>query len=142
MGITRLDHYAVRTLKLAETKDFYVDLLGLEDGARPAFPFPGHWLYIGETPVVHLVGIDPQDPSGLEDYLGPVEVSSLDGSGSVDHLAFRAEQPEALIKRLKKAGQPYRERQVPDMDLYQIFVDDPNGIPVELNYFGLSVASA
>jgi len=134
MSITNIDHYAIRTLKLSETKEFYV-LLGLSDGQRPDFPFPGHWLYTDTSAVVHLVGIDPEDPSGLEEYLGAVDVAELNGSGSVDHLAFRANNPEGLIKKLKAADTPYKERKVPDLDLYQLFVEDPNGITVELNYF-------
>jgi hypothetical protein len=40
-----------------------------------------------------------------------------------------------MIGRMKEKGYPFRERQVPDMDLFQVFVDDPNGITVELNYW-------
>ena len=40
-----------------------------------------------------------------------------------------------MIERLKRNHVPYRERQVPNMDLSQIFVEDPNGITIELNYF-------
>ena len=138
MPLTSLDHCAIRTLKLRETRNFYVDLLGLEDGERPNFPFPGNWLYAGDTAVIHLVGIDPDDPSGLEQYLGAIDADELHGSGSVDHLAFRAEDPEMLRTRFKNAGLAYRERKVPDMDLFQIFVDDPNDITVELNFFGYS----
>ena len=57
------------------------------------------------------------------------------GSGAFDHIAFRAKEPEVLIARLKDKGYPFRERQVPDMDLFQVFVEDPNGITVELNYW-------
>ena len=136
MPLTGLDHCAIRTLKLRETRNFYVDLLGLEDGERPDFPFPGNWLYAGDTAVVHLVGIDSDDPSGLEEYLGAIDTEELHGSGSVDHLAFRADDPQALRSRFQKAGLPYREHKVPGMDLFQIFVDDPNGITVELNFYG------
>ena len=40
-----------------------------------------------------------------------------------------------LQARLKDKGYPFRERQVPSMDLFQVFVEDPNGITVELNYW-------
>ena len=70
MPLNRLDHYSIRTTHLAETQRFYTDVLGLEVGPRPNFPFPGVWLYHGGVAVVHVVGIDPNDPSGLQDYLG------------------------------------------------------------------------
>ncbi len=136
MALSTLDHCSIRTVKLAETRDFYVDVLGMVDGARPDFDFPGNWLYIGDRPVVHLVGVDPDDPSGLIQYLGgAIDPASLDGSGAFDHLAFRADDPGALVTRLKERGLPFREREVPAMGLFQLFVTDPNGITVELNYF-------
>lgn len=136
MSLSSLDHCSIRTIKLDETRDFYVDLLGMEDGDRPNFPFPGNWLYVDGKAVVHLVGIDEDDPSGLEQYLGAVDVEELDGSGAFDHIAFRAKNADKLIDLLKSKKVEFRERQVPDMDLFQIFLEDPNGITVELNYFG------
>ena len=97
MPLTSLDHCSIRTVKLEETKDFYTDALGLSIGDRPDFPFPGYWLYLGDTPVVHLVGIDPDDPQGLVDYLGEVDIDSLEGTGSFDHAAFTAsDAPERI----------------------------------------------
>ena len=137
MSLSTLDHCSIRTAKLPETRNFYVDLLGLEDGPRPDFDFPGYWLYLDNKPVVHIVGIDPDDPSGLEEYLGgsvdPAECEN--GSGAFDHIAFRAREPLALRAKLDAAGLPYREREVPNLHLFQMFVEDPNGITVELNYF-------
>ena len=137
MLINSLDHCSIRTTKLQETREFFVDILGLEDGKRPDFPFPGAWLYTDSTAVIHLIGVDPDDPSGLQRYVGG-EISSeaLQGSGAFDHIAFRANDPSILIERLKKTDYAYRERQVPNMNLFQIFVEDPNGITIELNYRG------
>lgn len=136
MSLSSLDHCSIRTVKLKETRDFYVDILGMDDGDRPEFLFPGNWLYVDGVAVVHLVGVDPDDPSGLQQYLGgDISAESLDGSGAFDHIAFRAKDPEVLIQRLKDKGYPFRERQVPSMDLFQVFVEDPNGITVELNYW-------
>lgn len=136
MSLSTLDHCSIRTVKLAETREFYTDVLGMTDGERPDFDFPGHWLYVDGKPVVHLVGVDPDDPSGLQEYLGgSIDAELLQGSGAFDHVAFRAEDPEKLIAHLKAKGYSYRERKVPGMDLFQIFVEDPNGIMVELNYW-------
>ncbi len=143
MSLASLDHCSIRTVKLQETRDFYVDVLGMVDGDRPDFPFPGNWLYVEDAAVVHLVGVDPDDPSGLKEYLGgEVSAEALDGSGAFDHIAFRAREPARLRDRLERTGYPYRERQVPNMDLFQIFVEDPNGIVIELNYWGEDQAAA
>ena len=135
MQLTSLEHCAIRTVKLEETKDFYTEALGLRIGDRPDFPFPGYWLYLGDTAVVHLVGIDPDDPQGLIDTLGEVDIDSLAGTGSFDHVAFTAGDAPELLDRLRRLGVPFRERQVPDLDLFQIFLEDPNGVTLEVNYF-------
>ena len=75
------------------------------------------------------------DPSGLIDYLGDVDLNDLDGGGAVDHLAFRASDPQGLITHLNTIGIPYRQRKVPEMNLFQLFLEDPNNITLELNYF-------
>ncbi len=135
MSLSSLDHCSIRTAKLDQTRDFYVDVLGMADGDRPDFPFPGNWLYVDGHPVLHLVGIDADDPSGLDEYLGTVDIAELDGSGAVDHLAFRAERPDELKRLLDRLGVAYREREVPGMGLFQIFLEDPNRVTIELKYF-------
>ena len=137
MLINSLAHCAIRTTKLQETRDFFVDILGLEDGERPDFPFPGAWLYTDSTAVIHLIGVDPDDPSGLQRYVGgEISTEALQGSGAFDHMPFRANDPSVLTDRLKQTDYEYRERQGPNMNLFQIFVEDPNGITIELNYWG------
>ena len=135
MPLEQIDHYAIRTSKLEESREFYEDLLGLSVGDRPEFPFPGHWLYIGDHPVVHLVGIDEDDPQGLYDYLGVDELGEVTGGGAVDHVAFVASDAAGLKAKLETVNLPFRERTVPNLNLKQIFVEDPNEITVELNYY-------
>ncbi len=133
--LTGLEHYTIRTTMLEETKDFYVEALGLTVGERAPLPFPGYWLYVEDHAVVHLIGLDPDNPEGLNEYLGEVDPTNLTGSGAIDHLAFRAENPEIVKGRIEKFGVDYRDRVLPGMDLYQIFLEDPNDITIELNYF-------
>ena len=65
----KLDHYTLRTRKPEETVRFYTEYLGLKEGWRPGFNFPGHWLYIGDIPTVHIVTIT-DDESALRGYVG------------------------------------------------------------------------
>ena len=138
MPLTELHHCSIRTEKLEETRDFYVDILGMEDGERPSFNFSGHWLYVEGKPVVHLVGIDPDNPDGLAEYLGEKGSNDTDRTGAIDHITFNSVDPEALIALLKKKNLPYRERKVPDLNLFQVFLEDPNGVTLEINYYGES----
>ncbi len=134
-----LNHFSIRTLDLEATTKFYSEVIGLEAGPRPPFPFPGVWLYAGDkeqyaNAVVHVIGIDPKNPNGLNQYLGERDNTGLEGSGSVDHIAFFNTGLEAMLTKLKKLSVPCREREVPVLGLYQIFLDDPSGIVIELNY--------
>lgn len=134
-----LNHFSIRTVDLDECERFYCGLLGLTKGPRPPFPFPGLWLYAGDTDVyanaaVHIIGIDRDDPEGLKKYLGDRDEASLAGSGAVDHVAFFVTGLADTLKKLQEAGIEGRERTVPLLGLHQVFVDDPNGIVVELNF--------
>jgi catechol 2,3-dioxygenase-like lactoylglutathione lyase family enzyme len=134
-----LNHYSIRTTELAACERFYCGLLGLVVGPRPPFPFPGLWLYAGDTSVwanacVHIIGIDRNDPEGLQQYLGDRDEASLQGSGALDHVAFFATGLAQTLQRLRDQGVPARERTVPLLNLHQVFVDDPNGVVVELNF--------
>jgi catechol 2,3-dioxygenase-like lactoylglutathione lyase family enzyme len=124
MGISVgvLDHFNIRTRKLAETVRFYEDVLGLEKGARPNFAFPGAWMYSEGRPVVHLVDISLTEEAQKPD------------SGCVHHVAFVSRGFEGMRQRLNAKGMRFDARQVPGGDLWQIFVHDPNGVMIELNY--------
>ena len=58
MSVGVLDHFNIRTRNLADTIRFYEDVLGLENGERPNFSFPGAWMYSEGRAVVHLVDED------------------------------------------------------------------------------------
>jgi catechol 2,3-dioxygenase-like lactoylglutathione lyase family enzyme len=122
MSVGVLDHFNIRTRKLADTVRFYEDILGLEKGPRPDFAFPGAWMYSEGKAVVHLVDIsrteEPQKPD----------------SGVVHHVAFISRGFAGMQQRLESKGFKYDSRQVPGGELWQIFVDDPNGVMIELNY--------
>ena len=41
MRVGQLDHYNISTRKLKDTVQFYEDVLGMKNGPRPPFDFPG-----------------------------------------------------------------------------------------------------
>ena len=134
MSIERLDHYSIRTKDLDGTRRFYTEALGLQAGPRPNFSFPGVWLYQGRSAVVHLIGVDPNDADGLRDHLGDADLDARSGTGALDHVAFVGSDLEAMRERFRAAQVPFRERTVPPLNLRQIFVQDPNGVTIELNF--------
>jgi hypothetical protein len=66
-------------------------------------------------------------------YLGQSS-TALEGSGVVDHLAFRATAPRAMIERLESEGIAFTRRQVDDQGQLQLFLVDPNGVKIEINF--------
>ncbi|MPY25915.1 hypothetical protein FM037_02035 [Shewanella psychropiezotolerans] len=129
MNITGLDHFTIRTVHLSQTLDFYQNIIGLIEGERPEFRFVGHWLYASNKPLLHLVEVNPDDAE-LQAYLGKRDTAS--GSGMIDHLAFRGHRLAEMQQRLASLAISFRERVVPEIGEHQLFVEDPNGITVEM----------
>jgi catechol 2,3-dioxygenase-like lactoylglutathione lyase family enzyme len=122
MSVGMLDHFNIRTRRLDDTVRFYEDILGLQNGDRPNFSFPGAWMYSEGRPVVHLVDISPTSEPQKPD------------SGVVHHVAFASRDFKGMKQRLQSKGMAFDTRQVPGGELWQIFVRDPNGVMIELNY--------
>src|ERR1700681_883725 len=96
MSIGVLDHFNIRTRKLADTVRFYEDILGLQKGGRPNFAFPGAWMYSEGKAVVHLVDISPtQEPQKPD-------------SGVVHHVAFVSRGFAGMKARLQSKGNGVR----------------------------------
>jgi catechol 2,3-dioxygenase-like lactoylglutathione lyase family enzyme len=144
MPVTKLAHYSVRTTDLEGSCRFYTRVLGFRQGTRPPFAFPGAWLYQdadeADFGVVHIIGIDNDSPDGLVGYLGDKDVHRLRGSGAVDHLAFLATGLAEMRETLRREQLQFRERTVPDLHLHQVFLEDPSGVTIELNFPAHEVA--
>jgi catechol 2,3-dioxygenase-like lactoylglutathione lyase family enzyme len=140
MPVADINHYLVRTMDIETTRDFYVDVLGFEEVARPNFPFPGYWLGVEGTALVHVAlhGVENSDLY----YIGSPKDAATDNTGAIDHVAFVATDPKAMIERFKQLGVDFRPRFLPESELYQLFVKDPNGVMIELNFFGINDISS
>jgi catechol 2,3-dioxygenase-like lactoylglutathione lyase family enzyme len=126
MPLRALEHALVLTDDLEETKTFYCDVLGFEAGERPPLAFPGYWLYLDGAACLHLA-----ERAAYEAHAAEVGLGRSDGP--IDHLAFAAEGQEALVARLEAAGVDAATNDVPAAGIRQLFLDDPNGVRIELN---------
>ncbi len=141
MPLQLLEHYTIRSADMEATRDFYCRAIGLRQGKRPPLAFPGYWLYCGETPVVHLVPLG--DPRAIRGQVNvPAANGDRPGGGAVDHVAFRAGNAPAMRRRLAAHNIPFKEQVQPGSGLVQMFLDDPNGITVELNFRNEKKAAA
>lgn len=119
----RLDHVNLRTGHLDKMIRWYSDVLGLSEGWRPPFAFPGAWLYAGDTPVVHLVAVEGTPRTG--------------GDIALEHFALYAGGPselQAFRDRLMAAGLTAEERQVPGTDILQLNLHDPDGNHLHVDF--------
>ncbi|HEX5093380.1 MAG TPA: VOC family protein [Burkholderiales bacterium] len=134
MPITELNHYLLVAKNLERTRKFYEDVLGLKVAPRPDFGFPGYWLKAGGDICVHLAS---QAPNRIRDrFLLKKHPKGTRGSGSVDHIAFLAEKPEQVRRRIQKHRVRMHYRSFPDARLFQIFLKDPDDVTIELNFLG------
>jgi catechol 2,3-dioxygenase-like lactoylglutathione lyase family enzyme len=135
MPLTELNHFFVRCNNLERSKDWYCKVLGFEQMERPPFPFKGYWLGINGKIQVHMGqhGIENSDLY----YIGTPKDAATANSGVVDHIAFLADKPEEFRKRFDSMKIEYRSRLLKDFDLYQMFFKDPDGLTIELNFYGL-----
>ncbi len=138
MPIEKLAHYSIRTRDLDASVKFYTEVLGLSVGYRPNFEFQGAWLYRGgdeaEYGVVHIILEGGSDQGALSAYLGDRASREDSGGGPLDHVAFLARDWPTLRSHFQDLGVIYRERAVPDLGLHQVFLEDPSGVTIELNY--------
>jgi len=137
MPVTSLNHYLIVSKNLERSKKFYQQVLGLDLAERPDFGFPGYWLKTGDNICVHLAS---QNPNQIRDkFLLKKHPRGTNGSGSVDHIAFLAKDPEAVRDRIKRNKVEMHVRSFPDAKLFQIFLKDPDSVTIELNFLGEAV---
>ena len=146
MTVRRLDHYNILTPRLAETVAFYSDVLEMKSGPTPnGDPKRAAWIYDDEgSPIVHIQAVDPEAPQlkfaevkkRLGDMIGPLDLARLQGSGSVEHVALKCEDYDRTLKRCRERRVEVRTNDIPARNFRQLFIKDPNGIVLELNFQG------
>lgn len=125
MPLHALNHFTICPADLERTKNFYADVLGLDVGYRPPLNFPGYWLYSAGTATVHLIGFREGENAAQR---------TETKTGRLDHIAFACTELEQMKAKLKTHDITYEERVLPRDRQTQLFLRDPDGIAVELNF--------
>lgn len=124
-GVQGIDHVNLSAPAelLERVRHFYVDTIGLREGPRPTFRSGsrGYWLYAGTEPVMHLSSCGEGEASART-------------TGWFNHIAFACVDLPATRARLDAAGIPYRIDVVDMPPQVQLFLTDPAGVGVELNF--------
>ncbi len=122
MQVRSLDHANVRTANLDAMIEWYGRVLGLKPGARPDFDFPGAWLYAGDDPIVHLVGVGRTTRPQAEVQL--------------EHFALGATGLKRFLAHLDAEGETYRVGRLPGAHYgeVQVNVHDPDGNHIHVDF--------
>ena len=129
MRVNRLDHVNIQTRRLAETVRFYADILDLAAGdpPPPLDPAEVQWMFDGDgRAIFHL------STAGSLNAVDDVNIG--EDTGAVHHVALDCTGHDEMVDRLERLGLEHRLNHVQAIDLKQIFVRDPNGVLLELNY--------
>ncbi|MCH2211399.1 MAG: VOC family protein [Fuerstiella sp.] len=123
--VQHIDHVTIVVKDLKRSREFYVDLLGMEEVDRPNFSFSGAWFRAGAT-LLHL--IEEHAESG-------VAGTSVDRSRNsrCHHFAFEVADARAAAGVLRDRGVSLlQEVKLRPDGAVQMFVGDPDGHVVEL----------
>jgi catechol 2,3-dioxygenase-like lactoylglutathione lyase family enzyme len=114
MKLEGVHHVSLDVRDVEEARRFYVEVLGLEEIPRPAFPFPGAWLRSGAQEIHLILRAGHEAPQG-------------------QHFAFRVDDVDAAAAALAVRGVAVGgPMDVPGAGR-QAFLRDPSGNLIELN---------
>ena len=130
MSVTGMEHVLVLSDDIEATREFYCQVVGLRVGERPALEFPGYWLYAGATPCLHIAERRPYLTHAA--WLGLATSREPPGLSPVDHIAFGASDYESVNERIERWGLSAVRNLVPGGPR-QLFIEDPNGVRIEIN---------
>ena len=138
MPISHIEHFLVAADDIDATRDWYARVLGMTSGPHPDFGFPVHWMYLGNVDIVHIGPSARMAGDIQKKYLGRTSQGSAEGgnagTGAIDHIAFRATGLKRMLEHLHHERIAFSQRRANGEALFQLFLFDPNGVKVELNY--------
>lgn len=134
MSVEALDHVNLRTPDVPSTAAFFAKVIGLTITPSPGCDDPARASWLCDSAgraVVHLARQDIAYPWEPEEGVpaGPP------GSGRVHHMALRCTGYDTMRTRIEASGVAMHANNVPEAKLRQLFVIEPNGLMIELNFF-------
>jgi catechol 2,3-dioxygenase-like lactoylglutathione lyase family enzyme len=131
MKVNALDHVNIITADLDGTARFYADVFELErrNGPPPLTPANAQWMYddAGRA-ILHINSLDCPRTYERDVMSGP--------TGSIHHVALNCSGHDDMVARLQARSLDFQLNLVATIGLRQIFTMDPNGVLLELNFFG------
>src|SRR2546428_4992931 len=118
----RFTHVSVTVTDVAKAREFYSNVLGFQEIARPAFNFPGIWYSLGGDLQLHII---------LNDALVRPAVERETIEARYPHFALWTDDCDATAAKIEALGLVCRDVFSGPTGLRQVFVKDPDGNMVE-----------
>ena len=137
MPVDHIQHILIHSDDPDATARWFEENIGLRRGDNPDFKVPVISMYVGDVHAIHIAPFpDAAGDTGRfqERYLGGRKSEARWGSGVIDHVAFGCTGLADMVDRLDSHDASYLKRQAGEGALFQLFIDGPNGIRVELNF--------
>jgi catechol 2,3-dioxygenase-like lactoylglutathione lyase family enzyme len=133
MEIECLHHVTLTVTDLDRSKQFYREILGLREIARPPFPFPGAWFQVGNNQHLHLIVHDDATFRAAHKGIDTRDV----------HFAVRVPSYKGTLEFLRakgyseeRDGRDFHKMEVkprPTAGYPQIYIIDPDRHVIEIN---------
>ena len=122
LPIESLNHVALMTRRLDESRTFYRTVLGFREVQRPNFDFRGAWLFSYGL-MIHLIeNAKAGQPSD--------EIQTRE-----NHLALHTKDLARVEQLLGEHGIRFRKNTIADRGISQIFLQDPDGNHIEIGTY-------
>jgi catechol 2,3-dioxygenase-like lactoylglutathione lyase family enzyme len=131
MKVNALDHINIITADLHGTARFYAEMFELEprNAPPPLTPETAQWMYDGEgRAIIHINSLDCVRTYERDVTPGP--------TGSIHHVALNCSGYDDVIERLDARSMERQVNVIEAIGLRQVFTVDPNGVLLELNFWG------
>jgi catechol 2,3-dioxygenase-like lactoylglutathione lyase family enzyme len=129
--VNALDHVNIITADLEGTARFYSEVFELDrrDGPPPLTPGTAQWMFddAGRA-IIHINSLDCVRAYERDVMPGP--------TGSIHHVALNCSGYDDVVARLEARGLKYQVNLIESVGLRQVFSMDPNGVLLELNFWG------
>jgi catechol 2,3-dioxygenase-like lactoylglutathione lyase family enzyme len=122
MPVTGLNHVNIRTTDVAASAKFYVDIFDFEYRQGPVvMGNQSNWLFDRQgNAIIHLRVLEAPSTS----------------TGPIDHVALTCEGKGEILARLEAHGVKFAVADNIVPGVTQVFLADPHGVPLELNFAG------
>jgi glyoxylase I family protein len=141
LKLTSIDHYAIHGKDVDALSSFYQRILGFVPLPRPDLGFPGYWLLSPSNIRLDIIQTDPTVPYTYTDWKEQYDVGG--DSNKVEpwfirrgaHHAFEVEDFQEAEERLRAHGVEYCRFVLPEVEMKQLFLWDPEGNGIELGRY-------